>query len=55
MSKINGWLVTIIGLVMVLGLIPGMGFNWSTMWVQWALAILVLVVGIVKLTMKGKK
>lgn len=55
MSKLSAWLITIIGLVMVLGLIPGIGFDWTTMWVQWVLAVLVLVVGVSKLTMKMKK
>jgi len=49
MAKLTAWLVTLIGVVMVLGLIPGMAFNWGTLWVQWVLALVVLLVGVTKL------
>lgn len=49
MAKLTAWLVTLAGVLMVLGLIPGMPFSWNTMWVQWALALVVLVVGLGKL------
>jgi hypothetical protein len=49
MAKVTAWLVTVIGALLVLGLVPGMMFNWNTMWVQWIIALLVLVIGISKL------
>ena len=49
MAKLTAWLVTIIGVIMVLGLL-GLGFDWTTAWVQWVIALLVLVVGIAKLS-----
>jgi len=49
MAKITAWLVTVIGALLVLGLVPGMMFNWNTMWVQWVIALAVLVIGISKL------
>jgi hypothetical protein len=49
MAKLTAWLVTVIGALLVLGLIPGMMFNWNTMWVQWIIALAVLVIGISKL------
>jgi len=48
MAKLTAWIVTLIGAVMVLGLL-NLGFDWSTPLVQWALALAVLVVGIGKL------
>ena len=58
MAKLTAWLVTLIGVIMVLGLL-GLGFDWTTAWVQWVLALLVLVIGIAKLvrnyTMKKKR
>jgi hypothetical protein len=49
MAKLTAWLVTLLGVVMVLGLL-GLGFDWTTMWVQWVIALIVLVIGIGKLT-----
>jgi len=49
MAKLTAWLITILGAIMVLGLL-GLGFNWNTMWVQWIIALIVLVIGIAKLT-----
>lgn len=48
MAKLTAWLVALLGVILVLGLIPGIGFNWSTMWVQWVIAIAVLVIGVGK-------
>lgn len=49
MAKLTAWLITILGVVMLLGLL-GLGFNWNTAWVQWLITVIVLVVGIGKLT-----
>ncbi len=54
MAKLTAWLVTILGVVMVLGLL-GLGFDWNTTWVQWVVALIVLVVGIGKLTRNYSK
>ncbi len=48
MAKLTAWLVTVIGVVMLLGLL-GLGFDWTTSWVQWLLTLLVLVIGVSKL------
>lgn len=55
MAKLTAWLVTLLGVVMVLGLIPGMMFDWNTMWVQWVIALVVLVIGVSKLARNYKK
>ena len=49
MAKVNGWLVTIIGILLVLAA-AGVVIPYNA----WIIAILVLIVGIVKLTMKKK-
>ena len=49
MAKLTAWLVTILGVVMVLGML-GLGFDWNTPWVQWVVALVVLVVGVGKLS-----
>ena len=36
MAKLTAWLVTLLGVVMVLGLL-GLGFDWTTMWVHWVI------------------
>lgn len=56
MAKLTAWLVCLLGVVMVLGLL-GLGFDWTTMWVQWVVALVVLVIGISKLVRNysGKK
>ena len=56
MAKLTAWLFTLLGVVMVLGLL-GLGFDWTTMWVQWVIAVVVLVIGIGKLARNynGKK
>jgi hypothetical protein len=50
MAKLTAWLVTIVGLLLVLALIFGFG-----MWVNWVVAIAVLIVGIGKLMRNYKK
>ncbi len=51
MAKITAWLVTLIGLLMVLGLIPGLSsyLSLATLWVQWVISLAVLAIGITKL------
>ena len=48
MAKLTAWLVTLLGVILLLGLF-GLGFDWTTMWVQWLIALIVLVIGIAKL------
>ncbi len=48
MAKLTAWGVTILGVVMVLGLL-NLGFDWNTVWVQWVVALIVLVIGVSKL------
>jgi len=47
MAKLTAWLVTLIGLLLVLGLLLPATF--SGVWVSWVIALAVLVVGIGKL------
>jgi hypothetical protein len=48
MAKLTAWLVTLIGALLVLGLfIPSLGTDQA--WVQWVVALAVLVIGIGKL------
>ena len=54
MAKLTAWLVTVLGVVMLLGLL-GLGFDWTTMWVQWLITLIVLVIGIGKLMRNYKK
>jgi hypothetical protein len=55
MAKLTAWLVTLLGAVLVLGLL-GLGFDWNNMYVQWLIAVIVLVVGVSKLARNyGKK
>lgn len=58
MAKLTAWLITLLGVILVLGLL-GLGFNWNNMVVQWFIALIVLVVGITKLmrnySMKKKR
>jgi protein-S-isoprenylcysteine O-methyltransferase Ste14 len=54
MAKLTAWLVTIVGLLLVLGLIiPSLAMD--QVWVQWVIALAVLVVGIGKLVRNYKK
>jgi hypothetical protein len=56
MAKLTAWLVTLIGLLLVLGLIPGLEvLSMTQLWVQWVIALAVLVVGIGKLVRNYKK
>jgi len=48
MAKLTAWLVTLLGALLVLGLL-GLGFSWNDMWVQWVVALVVLVIGLTKL------
>jgi hypothetical protein len=48
MAKLTAWLMTLLGVVLVLGLL-NVGFDWSNMYVQWLIAVVVLVIGITKL------
>lgn len=55
MAKLTAWLMTLLGVILVLGLL-GLGFDWTNMYVQWLIAVIVLVIGISKLTRNyGKK
>jgi ABC-type phosphate transport system auxiliary subunit len=48
MAKIASLFVTLLGVLLVLGLL-GIGFDWTTRWVQWVIAILVFAAGLTKL------
>jgi flagellar biosynthesis protein FliP len=50
MAKITAWLVTLLGLLLVLNLIPSV-VNLLVMakWVNWVIALAVLAVGVTKL------
>lgn len=49
MAKITAWLVTLLGVVLVLAA-PGIAvINLTDTWVVWVIAIAVLVVGVTKL------
>jgi hypothetical protein len=45
MAKLTAWLVTLVGVLLVLGLVSSMVAGWNT----WLVPVLVLVVGIGKL------
>jgi len=48
MAKITAWLVTLVGALLVLGqLVPAL--NMDQAWVQWVIALAVLVIGVGKL------
>jgi len=47
MAKLTAWLVTLIGLLLVLALLLPATF--SGMWFNWVIALVVLVIGISKL------
>ena len=50
MAKLTAILVTIIGALLVLGLIPGLeALSMAQLWVQWVIALAVLVIGVGKL------
>ncbi len=48
MAKLTAWLITLIGVLLVLGLIVPSVF--SGVWFNWVIAIAVLIVGVGKLT-----
>lgn len=50
MSKLIGLLVLIIGILLILPMIPGI--NTASLYLNWIVAILVLIIGIVKLVKK---
>lgn len=52
MAKLTAWLVTIVGLLLVLGLIFPSVFAGA--WVNWVVALAVLIVGIGKLSRNYK-
>jgi membrane protein required for beta-lactamase induction len=47
MAKLTAWLVTIVGILLVLALLSPVAFN--ALWVQWVIALAVLAVGVGKL------
>jgi membrane protein required for beta-lactamase induction len=49
MAKLTAWLVTILGVLLVLQLIPGLDTTFSGVWFNWVVALIVLVIGIGKL------
>lgn len=55
MAKITAWLVTLIGVLLVLAA-PGIALiSLSDTWVSWLVALAVLVIGIAKLIRNYKK
>ncbi len=52
MEKITSWLVTLIGVLLVLALIPGLETTFSGTWFNWVIALVVLVIGVLKLMKK---
>lgn len=49
MAKITAWLMTVLGVLLVLAA-PGVGVVMlSDAWAQWAIALIVLVIGVTKL------
>ena len=49
MAKLTAWLVTLIGVLLVLAA-PGIAvINLADPWVAWAIALVVLVIGVTKL------
>jgi hypothetical protein len=55
MAKLTAWLVTILGILLVLAA-PGIGIiSLSNAWVAWIIALAVLAVGIGKLRRNYKK
>jgi len=54
MAKLTAWLVTLVGVLMVLAA-PGLAvINLSTTWVVWVVALAVLVIGLGKLARNYK-
>jgi hypothetical protein len=53
MAKLTAWLVTLLGLLLVLALVLPNAF--SGVWVNWVVALAVLIVGIGKLVRNYRK
>ena len=49
MAKLTAWLVTLLGVLMVLGLVMPDTLGMGKAWVQWVFALAVLVIGVGKL------
>ena len=56
MAKLTAWLVTLIGVLLVLPLLGVSAVSYSEVWVQWVIALVALVIGVSKLMRNyGKK
>jgi len=55
MAKLTAWLVTLIGVILVLGLLLPETLGLDVLWVKWIIALAVLVIGIGKLIRNYKK
>jgi integral membrane sensor domain MASE1 len=53
MAKITAWLVTLIGVLLILQV--GIPDNFSGKWVTWVIALAVLIIGITKLARNYQK
>ena len=49
MAKLSAWLVTLLGVLLVLSVLGVSGFTMADKWFQWVIALAVLVIGIGKL------
>ena len=49
MAKITAWIVTLIGILLILRLIPGLEETFTQTWVAWVIALAVLGIGVTKL------
>lgn len=56
MAKLTAWLVTLLGVLLVLPLLGVAVVSYSELWVQWVIALIALVIGVSKLMRSyGKK
>ena len=56
MAKLTAWLVTLVGVLLVLPLLGVDAVSYSEVWVQWVIALIALVIGVSKLMRNyGKK
>lgn len=56
MAKLTAWLVTLVGVLLVLPLLGVDALSYSEVWVQWVIALIALVIGVSKLMRNyGKK
>lgn len=55
MAKLTAWLVTLIGVLLVLPLLGVNALSYSEVWVQWVIALIALVIGVSKLMRNYKK